>query len=42
MPGSRTSTRFEGKKFGVWLGGNEFEQYSALVKNGMDPSNKSR
>lgn len=33
--------QFKGKKFGVWLGGNEFEQYSALTKCGIDPSNKS-
>ncbi len=26
-----------GKKFGVWIFGNEFEQRAALVKNGMDP-----
>ncbi len=26
-----------GKKFGVWIFGNEFEQHAALVKNGMDP-----
>jgi NitT/TauT family transport system substrate-binding protein len=27
------------KKVGVWLGGNEFELFAALVKNGMDPNN---
>ena len=26
-----------GKKFGVWIFGNEFEQRAALVKNGMNP-----
>ena len=41
MPGSRTSSRCKGKKFGVWLGGNEFEQHSALNKNGINPSNKA-
>jgi len=34
--------QFKGKKFGVWLGGNEFEQYSALNKCGINPSNKSQ
>ena len=29
----------KGKQVGVWLGGNEFELFSALVKNGMDPQN---
>ncbi len=29
------------KKVGVWLGGNEFELFAALVKNGMDPNNPS-
>lgn len=29
----------KGKKVGVWLGGNEFELFAALVKNGMDPQN---
>jgi NitT/TauT family transport system substrate-binding protein len=31
----------KGKKVGVWLGGNEFELFAALVKNGMDPNNPS-
>ena len=34
--------QFRGKKFGVWLGGNEFEQFSALRKCGIDPANKAR
>lgn len=34
--------QFKGKKFGVWLGGNEFEQYSALNKCGIDPGDKSQ
>src|SRR5689334_5276540 len=29
----------KGKKVGVWLGGNEFELFAALVKNGIDPEN---
>ncbi|MFL5980591.1 MAG: ABC transporter substrate-binding protein [Gaiellaceae bacterium] len=29
--------KMRGKKFGVWIFGNEFEQRAALVKNGMDP-----
>jgi NitT/TauT family transport system substrate-binding protein len=34
--------QFKGKKFGVWLGGNEFEQYAALRKCGIDPASKSQ
>lgn len=40
--GIKNFCQFKGKKFGVWLGGNEFEQYSALNKCGIDPSNKSQ
>jgi NitT/TauT family transport system substrate-binding protein len=29
--------KMRGKKFGVWIFGNEFEQRAALVKYGMDP-----
>jgi NitT/TauT family transport system substrate-binding protein len=29
--------KMRGKKFGVWIFGNEFEQRAALVKNGMNP-----
>ena len=29
--------KMRGKKFGVWIYGNEFEQRAGLVKNGMDP-----
>jgi NitT/TauT family transport system substrate-binding protein len=29
--------KMRGKKFGVWILGNEFEQEAALVKFGMDP-----
>jgi NitT/TauT family transport system substrate-binding protein len=35
--GIDTFKKMRGKKFGVWLFGNEFEQRAALVKNGMDP-----
>ena len=31
----------KGKKVGVWLGGNEFELFAALNKNGIDPANES-
>jgi NitT/TauT family transport system substrate-binding protein len=34
--------QFKGKKFGVWLGGNEFEQYAALRKCGLDPADKGQ
>src|ERR671924_810800 len=30
------------KKVGVWIGGNEFEQYAALRKCGIDPNNKGQ
>ena len=29
--------KMKGKKYGVWLFGNEFEQQAALVKAGLDP-----
>lgn len=32
-----TVADLRGKKVGVWLRGNQFELYAALVKNGMDP-----
>ena len=35
--GIKTFKQMRGKKFGVWIFGNEFEQEAALVKNGMDP-----
>ena len=35
--GITTFTKMRGKKFGVWIFGNEFEQRAALVKNGIDP-----
>ena len=30
-------TALEGKKVGVWLGGNEHKLFAALTKNGIDP-----
>jgi NitT/TauT family transport system substrate-binding protein len=30
-------TKLEGKKVGVWLGGNEHKLFAALNKNGLDP-----
>jgi NitT/TauT family transport system substrate-binding protein len=30
-------TELEGKKVGVWLGGNEHKLFAALTKNGIDP-----
>ncbi len=35
--GINTFKKMKGKKFGVWILGNEFEQQAALVKNGLDP-----
>jgi len=35
----KTSADLKGKNVGVWLGGNEFELFAALVKNKMDPAN---
>jgi len=35
--GVNTFKKMRGKKFGVWIFGNEFEQRAALVKNGMNP-----
>ena len=35
--GINTFKKMRGKKFGVWIFGNEFEQRAALVKNGMNP-----
>src|SRR5260221_2181042 len=32
-----TAADLKGKKVGVWLRGNQFELYAALVKNKMDP-----
>jgi len=35
----KTAADLKGKNVGVWLGGNEFELFAALVKNKMDPQN---
>ena len=35
--GINTMAKMKGKKYGVWLFGNEFEQQAALVKAGLDP-----
>jgi NitT/TauT family transport system substrate-binding protein len=35
--GINTIAKMKGKKVGNWLGGNEFELFAALTKNGMDP-----
>jgi NitT/TauT family transport system substrate-binding protein len=35
--GINTFSKMRGKKFGVWIYGNEFEQRAALVKFGMNP-----
>ena len=35
--GINTFSKMRGKKFGVWIYGNEFEQRAALVKYGMNP-----
>jgi NitT/TauT family transport system substrate-binding protein len=35
--GINTFKKMRGKKFGVWILGNEFEQEAALVKAGLDP-----
>ena len=34
--------QLKGHKVGVWLGGNEFEQFAALTKCGINPANKSQ
>jgi NitT/TauT family transport system substrate-binding protein len=34
--------QLKGRKVGVWTGGNEFEQFAALTKCGVDPNNKSQ
>ena len=34
--------KLRGKTVGVWIGGNEFEQYAALRKCGINPSDKSQ
>jgi NitT/TauT family transport system substrate-binding protein len=36
--GLSSVAQLKGKKVANWLGGNEYEVYAALVKNGMDPT----
>ena len=40
--GITTFKKMRGKRFGVWILGNEFEQKAALVKNGMNPDKDVR
>lgn len=40
--GITTFKKMRGKRFGVWIFGNEFEQRAALVKNGMNPDRDVR
>jgi NitT/TauT family transport system substrate-binding protein len=35
--GINSIAKLKGKKYGVWIFGNEFEQQAALVKSGLDP-----
>jgi NitT/TauT family transport system substrate-binding protein len=37
--GLNTVAKLKGKKVANWLGGNEYEVFAALAKNGMDPVN---
>ena len=39
--GINTIAKMRGKKVGNWLGGNQYELFAALTKNGIDPNNKS-
>jgi NitT/TauT family transport system substrate-binding protein len=39
--GITTIADMKGKKVGNWLGGNQYELFAALTKNGIDPNNKS-
>jgi NitT/TauT family transport system substrate-binding protein len=36
--GLNTIAKLRGKKVGNWLGGNQWELFAALAKNGMDPT----
>jgi NitT/TauT family transport system substrate-binding protein len=36
--GINTIAKMKGKKVGNWLGGNQYELFAALTKNGMDPT----
>ena len=40
--GITSVAKMKGKKVGVWCCGNENELFAALVKNGIDPKNKSQ
>ena len=40
--GLNTIKKLKGKKYGVWIFGNEFEQQAALVKAGLDPKKDVR
>ncbi len=37
--GINTIAKMKGKKVANWLGGNQYELFAALTKNGMDPAN---
>src|SRR6185437_461093 len=37
--GINTIAKMKGKKVANWLGGNEYELFAALQKNGIDPNN---
>jgi NitT/TauT family transport system substrate-binding protein len=39
--GINTIAKMKGKKVANWLGGNEFELFAALTKNGMDPEHNN-
>jgi NitT/TauT family transport system substrate-binding protein len=39
--GITTIAGMKDKKVGNWLGGNQYELFAALTKNGIDPNNKS-
>jgi NitT/TauT family transport system substrate-binding protein len=38
--GIKTIAQMKGKKVANWLGGNQYELFAALTKNGIDPNNK--
>jgi NitT/TauT family transport system substrate-binding protein len=39
--GINTIAKMKGKKVANWLGGNQYELFAALVKNGMDPAHNT-
>jgi NitT/TauT family transport system substrate-binding protein len=39
--GINTIAKMKGKKVANWLGGNQYELFAALTKDGIDPNNKS-